>query len=214
MLKPDLTAPVVTVLASGSPRRTELLKEFGIEHIIIKATTEESFTSSDPERMVKGLAIAKAYNVCDMIKKNPSLKGEGSGSSCIIAADTLVFLDGKELGKPADREESRSMIKSLSGRDHEVWTGVCILVTEPDGEPAYEDTFAERTFVHVRELTDEEIDGYVASGEGDDKAGAYAIQGEFGKFIDRFVGSRNNVIGLPAEKVAEKLKEIGVIQAP
>ena len=106
------------------------------------------------------------------------------------------------------------MIKSLSGRDHEVWTGVCILVTEPDGEPAYEDTFAERTFVHVKELTDEEIDGYVASGEGDDKAGAYAIQGDFGKFIDRFVGSRNNVIGLPVEKVAEKLKEIGVIQAP
>ena len=183
------------ILASGSPRRKEILSRLGFEYEIKVSDCSEEHDDMPPASIVEELSRRKAQAVADQ----PDTDGE----CIIIAADTLVALDGKVLGKPADRADSERMIRALSGRAHQVYTGVT-LIHLPSGKRS---TFSDRTDVHVRELTDAEIREYVDSGEGDDKAGAYAIQGEFGRFITAFEGSRDNVIGFPSEMFMSELNK-------
>lgn len=180
------------ILASGSPRRRELLGGMGVEFIIDVPDVDET-VGGKPGEMVAVLAERKARAVAER-------RNEG----VIIAADTLVALDDCALGKPEDDEDAKRMLRSLSGRTHDVFTGVCVLNART-GKMLVE---AVRSGVVFRELTDAEIDEYVATGEPRDKAGAYAIQGGAGKFISAFEGSRTNIIGLPVERLTEMLQEM------
>ncbi len=184
--------PKKVILASGSPRRREILGEMGIEFEIDVPDVDETVEGT-PEEMVCTLADRKALAV--ELKRSEGL---------IVAADTLVSLDGKALGKPADEEEAKRMLRSLSGRAHSVYTGVCVRNART-GECKVSPV---RTDVIFRELSDEEIDAYVATGEPLDKAGAYAIQGGAKAFVERYEGSRSNVIGLPKEMLRRMLIEM------
>lgn len=177
------------ILASASPRRQELLTKMGLRFTVQPADVDETCTGTPDER-VGILSERKARGVM-----------RDGAKGVIVASDTLVALDGASLGKPVDRADAIRMLKALSGRDHDVFTGVCLLDTE-NGK--YE-TIVERTAIHFVELSDETIEAYVDSGEPMDKAGAYAIQGGAGRFIDRIDGSFDNVMGFPTEAFAEML---------
>lgn len=172
------------ILASRSPRRQEILARAGIEHQVRPADVDETVRDGEPAAgYVRRLARAKA---------EAALNGPGD---VVLGADTVVVVDGQILGKPADPGDACRMLRLLSGREHEVVTGICLLT----GEHAAED--AESTRVRFRSLSEREIADYVASGEPMDKAGAYAIQGLASKFIDRVEGCYFNVVGLPVAKV-------------
>ena len=184
------------VLASGSPRRYELLKMIGVEDFdVIPDTAEEEIPpNQSPEQTVCGIALQKASNVS-------RLRG---GDDLIIAADTLVYLDGRPISKPADESDAADMLRTLSGRQHTVYTGVAILRGNETR------TFAEKTDVYFRELTDSEISGYIKTGEPMDKAGAYGAQGRGAVFIERLEGDFFNVMGLPLCRLSTILRDFGV----
>lgn len=185
------------VLASGSPRRLELLRRIGIEPVVRAADVDETPVPGEaPEATVARLARTKAHAV------------DHDGDDLVIAADTEVVLDDGVLGKPGDAGEATAMLRSLSGRDHRVVTGVHVL------HRTAEVAAVEETVVHVRDLTEEEIEAYVATGEPFGKAGAYAIQGAGGMFVDRIEGSDTNVIGLPLATVVGLAGEVGVTLLP
>jgi len=184
--------PGRVILASGSPRRKELLGEMGIEFEIDVPDVDETVGGA-PEHMVAVLAERKARAVAERRK-----------NGLIVAADTLVALNERALGKPCDDEEAKEMLRALSGRTHDVFTGVCVM----DAATGRVLVDAVRTGVRFRKLSEAEIEAYVATGEPRDKAGAYAIQGGAGAFVDGYEGSRTNVIGLPVERLAEMLKEM------
>ena len=184
--------PEKVILASGSPRRRELLGQMGVQFEIDVPDVDES-VSGTPDKMVALLAERKARAVAQKYE-----------SGLIVAADTLVALDDQALGKPQDDADAKRMLRALSGRTHDVYTGVCVM-DAASGEAA---VCAERTGVVFRELTDEEINAYVATGEPRDKAGAYAIQGGAGAFVTGYEGSRTNVIGLPVERLEEMLRRM------
>jgi septum formation protein len=179
------------ILASRSPRRKEILERAGIPHLVRATDVDEAVRAGeDAAQYVRRLARAKAEAVVN-----------GSGEF-VLGADTVVVVDGEILGKPVDREDALRMLRRLSGREHEVVTGICLLA----GDRVAED--AESTRVRFRELSEEEIAEYVASGEPMDKAGAYAIQGLASKFIDRVEGCYFNVVGLPVSKVYAHLRAL------
>lgn len=188
MIKLDLPL----ILASGSPRRKELLDTMGLSYTVDVSDADESITA-DPETMVLELSRRKAEAVAG--------KHE---NSIILAADTLVF-SSEVLGKPQNSDHAKAMLRQLSGNWHSVYTGVTVIDT-CSGKAISK---ADMTRVHFIELTDEEIDAYVASGECMDKAGSYAIQGMGGMFIDRIEGSYSNVVGLPMTLVHSMLLDIG-----
>lgn len=179
------------VLASGSPRRREILDTMGLSYIVDVSDADESFFS-EPENMVLELSKRKAQAVA--LKHNHEI---------ILAADTLVFCR-EVLGKPQSEEHARAMLRELSGKWHSVFTGVTIIDTL-SGKMLSK---ADMTRVHFVKLSDQEIDDYVASGEPMDKAGAYGIQGIGGMFIDKIEGSYSNVVGLPMSVVRSMLMEI------
>ncbi len=188
----DWTDPLV--LASGSPRRRAMLEAVGIPIEVVPSTAPEiPDPAAPPEGEVLRLAGDKAAEVA---ARRPG--------RAVLAADTMVVLDGHLLGKPADHVDARRMLRSLSGRWHDVLTGVVLhhagLVA---GRVA-------RTGVRFAELTDTEIDRYVAGPEAHDKAGAYGIQGVAGWFVAEVRGSASNVAGLPLETVREMLAEAGL----
>ncbi|MBQ8619233.1 MAG: septum formation inhibitor Maf [Clostridia bacterium] len=185
----NLARPLI--LASGSPRRKEILDTMGLSYIVDVSDVDESFLA-DPESMVLELSRRKAQAV--------AAKHE---DAIVLAADTLVFCR-EVLGKPRDAAHAREMLRALSGNWHSVFTGVTLIDTA-SGETLSK---ADMTRVHFIELSDEEIDAYVASREPLDKAGAYGIQGMSGMFIDRIEGSYSNVVGLPMALVRSMLKEI------
>lgn len=190
------------ILGSGSPRRRELLEQIGIEFEIRTSDKEEIYESTNPEKIVKELAQMKAGNVAlDLEEKEGSI-----AETIIIGADTVVAVDDEILGKPESEEDAFRMLKGLSGRAHQVYTGVALLVYGVDGEQK-EICHAEKTEVFVHSMTDEEIQTYIASGEPMDKAGSYGIQGKFAAYIDRIEGDYYNVVGLPISYVYQKLKE-------
>lgn len=181
------------ILASQSPRRIELMREAGFEVRVIPANIDESVLPGEgPFELVERLARAKAQAVA---------REHAEEDEAVIAADTIVALDGELLGKPADELDARRMLHNLSGRTHQVATGVCIV----RGDSV--DSFVDITDVTFHELTDSEIDTYVETGEPMDKAGAYGIQGRYGRIlVDKIDGDFYNVVGLPIAKVVRRLE--------
>jgi septum formation protein len=184
------------ILASASPRRAEILRAAGFNFSVLTSAVDESPNpGEDPHDMVSRLANAKA----DLVA------ARAVGSAIVVAADTVVLLDGRILGKPRSTDEARHMLQQLSGRTHTVMTGVA-LVRLPDGERKQ---FVESTLVHFSQLSEAELSAYLASGEPFDKAGAYAIQGRAGRYIPRVEGCYFNVVGLPVAHLLTKLHELG-----
>ena len=183
------------ILASKSPRRQELLKNLGITDFdVIPAKGEEHIVDDlSPEDEVCSIALCKAREVAAAHKDD-----------VVIAADTLVFLDGNPLGKPKDRSDAFRMLKALSGREHSVLTGVAVIY---GGRELCE---CESTRVFFRDMTGEEIERYIDSGEPMDKAGAYGIQGLGSVFIPRIEGDYFNVMGLPLSKLYSMLQKMGI----
>lgn len=182
------------VLASGSPRRKELLGIMGVPFEVINLDTDESCDGTPSERVCL-LAQRKAE---DVQKLHPS--------RLILAADTLVARDGQVLGKPSSFDDAVKMLLSLSGGWHEVYTGVCI----KDGLSGRISVAYDRTQVHFSALDEQTAAAYVKTGEPMDKAGAYAIQGRGGVFVEEIRGSASNVIGLPMALVRKMLQEFGI----
>jgi septum formation protein len=184
------------VLASGSPRRLELLKMIGIEDfkVIPDTSDEDVIPGLSPEEQVCRLALQKAKNVSLSCGKD----------DVIIAADTLVYLDGEPLGKPDSRFDAEVMLGKLSGRKHSVYTGVVLLRDDSHV------TRTEKTDVYFREITASEISAYVETGEPMDKAGSYAAQGRGSLFVERIEGDFFNVMGLPLCGLSIMLKDFGI----
>ena len=191
------------VLASASPRRKELLRKLISEFEIIPAVSEEVMTKELPFEIVEELSFQKADEIF-----NKTFTNEEEGL-VVIGADTVVSYNHKILGKPADRSDAFKMVEMLSGKVHNVYTGVSIFWIEGGEKKSF--TFSECTEVEVAEMSPEEIKWYVDSGECDDKAGAYGIQGLFARFITGIQGDYYNVMGLPVARLYEKLKEHGLI---
>lgn len=188
------------MLASQSPRRRELLAGLGLCFEVIPAALEEPPPGeTPPEEYVKTLALAKARKVA----------GRASGEA-ILAADTVVVLEGEILGKPKDFDEARQMLSALSGRTHQVFTGYTIL-SQRDESQRDEIIRAVRTEVVMKPLSPEEIEAYLATGEPMDKAGAYAIQGLASYMVQEVRGSVTNVIGLPLTEVVTDLLKLRLI---
>ena len=181
------------ILASGSPRRRELLARMGYEFEICAPDVDEH-VSGCARDIVRTLAERKARAAAGHYAKG-----------LVIASDTLVSLDGAPLGKPADAAEARAMLEALSGREHEVFSGVCVM----DAATGRSETRVARTGVRFRAITGDEIDAYIATGEPMDKAGAYAIQGGAGAFVEALDGSFENVMGFPVDDVREMLGRFG-----
>ena len=189
------------ILASGSPRRKELLLQIGIVPEIIVSHVEEKITSDVPDEVVMSLAEQKAV---DVAKEMP----EGT---VILGSDTVVAADGKILGKPKSHEEAYEMIRRLAGRSHQVYTGVCLVKKGPEGEADTVVSFYDETDVNVSPMTEKEIREYADSEEPMDKAGSYAVQGFFARYIDGLKGSYANVMGLPVHLVYQELKKLGAL---
>ena len=179
------------ILASASPRRRELLGQLIGEFEVIPSGAEENIKDTDPYDTVCALARTKAKWVAE---RHPE--------AIVIGADTMVYLGETPLGKPKDIGEAREMLKNLSGRAHQVYTGVCVIA---DGKVIAE---AECTDVHFAELTDEEIEAYLETRDSMDKAGAYGIQGYAARFVERIDGCYFNVVGLPLRRLYTMLKRI------
>lgn len=209
--------PVNVILASTSPRRRELLEQAGVKFRVYKGSTEVDESLDDdlraqPEEAVKKLAERKAGAVIqDILAENPV------GLGVVIGADTTVVLDGQMLGKPYSADHAREMLRSLSGRTHQVITGVSVwLVMLNESEENGGDgnvslafrSFAETSHVTFKELTDEDINKYVATGETIDKAGAYGIQGKGRALVESYEGDFNNIVGLPVDTLLKNFPDI------
>ena len=181
------------VLASASPRREELLRRIVDTFDIVPSGVEEP-TRGRPARRVLEAAQAKARDVATRIE------------GIVIGADTIVANRRSILGKPSSRDEAARMLSRLSGREHEVLTGLCVIATRHGDER----TAVERTRVRFRSLSEREIEAYLDYGEYADKAGAYAIQGRAAAFVERICGDYTNVMGLPVCRLTLLLRELGV----
>jgi septum formation protein len=180
------------VLASASPRRFELLSQLGLDIVVQPADIDESVrVGEDPVDYVRRLSIEKA----DAVARDPDL---------VIAADTTVDLDGSILGKPVDVDDARVLLRQLSGRAHQVHTGVTVRLGTAVASAVV------TTKVTFTPMTEPEIDWYVGTGEPFDKAGGYAIQGAGGVFVASVQGSVSNVVGLPLTAVVQLARSIGV----
>ena len=196
------------ILGSASPRRRELLAQIGAEFEVRVSNKEEVYHSNVPEEIVKELALMKAENVAEeLAEENPA---GAVKSTVVIGADTIVVLDGKILGKPADEADAVRMLSSLRGRRHDVYTGVAVLDYDENGEKRVYN-YPVGTAVYVNEMTEEEIRAYVETKDPLDKAGAYGIQGRFAAHIDRIEGDYYNVVGLPVSRVYRTLRELGAL---
>ena len=201
------------ILASASPRRRQLLQQMGIrDFAIFPAQGEECSVASDPGSYVEELARHKALEVYRRAAASPPSNEACFGDVAlrVIGADTIVVCNGHILGKPTDREDAARMIRSIQGRGHEVMTGVSLIwdgiAGSDDGDRINAETFHVTTTVHVAPMDEEEIARYLATGEADDKAGAYGIQGAFGTFIEGIEGDYYNVVGLPIAALYQTIK--------
>ena len=185
------------ILASGSPRRREILADLGATFTVITADVDESSEEKDPALLASSLASRKGLAVYEkLVSEHPSL-----ASNPIISADTVVFCDGEIMGKPKDASDAKRMLKKLSGISHEVCTGICVI---KDGK-VFCDSVTTKVFVD--ELSDEEIDAYIATNDPFDKAGSYGIQGIFSKHIGKIEGCYFNVVGLPTNALSHLFKK-------
>lgn len=177
------------ILASASPRRKEILELADLSFDIMPSDAEEITTKTAPNEVVMELAAIKAKDIYSKSDKQ----------SMVVGADTVVAYQGEILGKPSDEEDAKRMLSMLSGKTHEVYTGVCII------EDGKEKTFYEETKVTFYEISEEMIEHYIKTGEPMDKAGSYGIQGKAAIFIKEIEGDYYNVVGFP---IARFLREI------
>ncbi|MGA7616059.1 MAG: nucleoside triphosphate pyrophosphatase [Thermoanaerobaculia bacterium] len=184
------------ILASASPRRRELLEALGLRiHVIPSGVEEQLGAGESPQEYVSRLAAEKAEEVA---RRHPE--------DWVIAADTVVYIDGRILEKPSDPADAKRMLATIAGREHEVFTGVALRRISPD----HRDVRVSRTRVRMTVLSDQEIEWYVATGEPLDKAGAYAVQGVGAMFIESVDGNYTNVVGLPLVTLFGMMKEAGI----
>jgi septum formation protein len=185
--------PFRLILASASPARRDLLSRAGYRFEVMPAHIAEpsGHGISDIRRFVEEVAWLKAAAVAPRIPEG-----------VVLAADTVGWLDGQVLGKPADEADARRILRLLGGRDHELWTGVCLWRRPGDWQIAWQ----ERSVVHFRKLSDAELEGYLATRQWRDHSGAYAIREDGDPFVRVVEGSVSNVIGLPLETTAKVLR--------
>ncbi len=186
------------VLASGSPRRRELLEQIGIRAEVIPSSVEEKVTSTVPGKVVLELSGQKAEDVAGKLTGTDVL---------VIGADTVVSAGGRILGKPGSEKEAQEMIRSLAGTSHQVYTGVSLIYRDREGAEK-RTAFAEKTDVFVYPMDEEEILSYAGCGEPMDKAGAYGIQGRFAAYVEKIDGDYNNVVGLPVGRLYQEIKRL------
>lgn len=188
------------ILASASPRRREILDMAGFVFAVCPARGEEVRVGADPVEIVENLAKAKAREVAGSQKED----------CLVLGADTIVVLDGEIMGKPADRADASRMLHALQGRSHQVYTGVALDAVRQGVYTVH--SFVQRTDVFVYPMTDAEIEAYMDTGEPFDKAGAYGIQGRFGKYIEKINGDYLNVVGLPLGRLYQEMKRLGLTE--
>lgn len=195
------------ILASASPRRSDLLRKWGYQFKLVKAPIEENL----PEGVIAEIGVQE-------LAKRKALSGfeawksmKEAGNDLILSADTIVVLEnGIILGKPEDEEEAEKMLNVLSGKTHRVMTAIALASADGTEKGLWVETDVAVTTVSFRELNTQEIKEYIATGEPMDKAAAYGIQGEAGKFVAEIKGSMTNVIGLPMELLTIKLNQRGI----
>ena len=188
------------ILGSNSPRRRELLGLLGAPFKIMVSDIEEFTEKTKPEDVVCDLSLQKAVNVFD--------KCTDEGDCVVIGSDTIVALDGLILGKPIDAGDAFNMLKKLQGNKHQVYTGVTLIIRK--GDEVYKKVFYEKTDVCMYEMSDDDINRYIATNEPYDKAGSYAIQGIATVYIEKIEGDYNNVVGLPVARLYRELKAEGI----
>ena len=197
------------VLASASPRRRELLAQTGVEfrvHAVDADETLDERLMADPVEAVKKLAERKAKAAVEQL-----VTPDYDGTMVVLGSDTMVVFRGEIFGKPRDAVDAKRMLRALSGHGHDVHTAVSLwAVHAPAGQDVglYYRTFVDTTYVYFRELADDEIDAYIASGDPFDKAGAYGIQSGGGAFVDHIEGSLDTVIGFPVERLRREFPDI------
>ena len=182
------------VLASASPRRREILENAGLEFRV-------AVCDADEDRVDKSIPVNMYVQELALLKAGEAAKLD-LGDCLIVTADTVVYSDGVIMGKPKDADDAKRMLRSLSGKAHSVYTGICVTRRRD----LYSVCTCVETKVYFKELSDAEIDRYVQTGEPLDKAGAYGIQGKAAVFVDRIDGDYQNVVGLPVAKLYEILK--------
>lgn len=182
----------------------------GLEFDIIPATGEEKSRETIPERYVTELACHKAKEVFQRVLAEQKEGKEERTPIAVIGSDTIVVLGDRILGKPHDRGEAFEMIEALQGREHQVMTAIALFWTDDAGKER-QDSFCSITTVSVNAMEEEEIRRYLATGEADDKAGAYGIQGTFGMFVSEIHGSYHSVVGLPIAELYQKIKQDGLL---
>ncbi len=198
------------VLASGSPRRQDFLRQWGIPFAVVRPHGVEPHPveGQTPLEYVETAAQAKAHAAWQ------GLDDASRESSLVLAADTIVAENGRILGKPNDRDDAIEMLQSLSGKVHEVITAVCLVVANDDGcLPCYREIrFSDRALVYFHAWPSSVLAAYVGTHEPDDKAGAYAIQGQGAFLVERVEGSWSTVVGLPLTPLAQHLLDLGIIE--
>lgn len=187
------------VLASASPRRKELLNQIGIKFRTCTSKKEEEILRNKPEDIVKDLSYTKARDVYE----------RGNRDAIVIGADTIVVVDEEVLGKPKDEAEAFAMIKKLQGDIHQVYTGVSIIWQQNNN--IHVSSFVAMTEVELYYMSDEEIRKYIATSEPYDKAGGYAIQGYFARYVKQIKGDYNNVVGLPIGKLYQVMNSLNLL---
>lgn len=187
------------ILASKSPRRKEILSMITNNFEVIVSNVEEKIDEKlTVQEQVKNLAYIKAKAVFD--------ETQDKGDRIVIGSDTIVVKDGRIYGKPKNHDDAMVMLRELRNARHEVMTGVCIIVQKEGKIEEFLDV--DITLVYINEVSDEELENWIASNEAYDKAGGYAIQGKFGVFIEKIEGNYFTVVGLPIHKVYGVIKNL------
>lgn len=192
------------VLASGSPRRKELLEQIGMQFEISSAHGEEIITKEQPWEIVEELSMQKATEVADRYEAEHAVQE----NTVVIGADTIVAYGAEIMGKPKSRQHAIEMLSELQGRVHQVYTGVTLIIMT--GKDRKLICFHEKTEVEMYPMTQAQIEAYVSTGEPLDKAGAYAIQGKCAAYIKGICGEYNNVVGLPIARLSQELSKAGI----
>ena len=200
------------ILASQSPRRREIMMMAGLKFEVMPAEGEEHSSAASPDELTMALSRAKAEEVFAKVAGEETGTGAVKQPLLVIGADTVVAYGSEILGKPKDLEDAYRMLHLLSGHTHQVYTGVTLIFraggSERIGGQVVRRIFFEKTDVVFHELTDDEILQYVHTVEPLDKAGSYAIQGAFGKYIQKIDGDYYNVVGLPIQRIWQELKKM------
>lgn len=195
------------ILASASPRRKELLEQIGMKFEVRASEAEEITQATEPAEYVMDLSFLKAEDVAGKIPVMYDARGVNQ-DFVVIGSDTVVAAEGEILGKPKDKDDARRMISMLSGKTHQVYTGVTLMIFKD--ERMTRETFYEKTDVTFYEMSEKQIEEYISSPEPYDKAGAYAIQGLCSAYIKGINGDYASVVGLPVSRICHELTKYDI----